>query len=218
VIKKISDSQLYVILDTSYAPLERLVGIAKKVVDAGCSLIQLRDKKSSAKDIFKIVTKIKDMLPSQVILILNDYVEIAKETGVDGVHLGQEDMSVSSAREILGTNVIIGLSTHSYQQALFSKKEDLDYIGYGPVFKTKTKPLAEPIGICDLSLIKQHVSHPVFAIGGLNETNVEKVIEAGADGIAVVSAVLESSDVEKATKTLLEKIQFAKKQFLKATL
>ena len=210
--KNIREESLYVILDTAYVASSQLVDVAKKVVDAGCSLIQLRDKESSLSQVLAIGLKIKKVLPPHVIFILNDYVELVQEMGADGVHLGQDDTPVSLARAKLGESTIIGLSTHSYDQALSSKNERVDYIGYGPIFRTKTKPLSAPIGVYDLSLIKQNVFHPVFAIGGLNLTNIDDVMKSGANGITVVSAILESSDFKKTTIDFLKRIRNLKNE------
>lgn len=205
--KDIRGKELYVILDTGYIPLPKMAAIAERVVEGGCRLIQLRDKISQLEDILKTGKEIKKVLPSDVIFILNDFVQGALEIGADGVHLGQDDMPVSLARKSLGSEAIIGLSTHSYAQAIASSRESADYIGFGPIFKTKTKPKALPIGIKDLPRLKGEVPHPIFAIGGISEINAEKVISAGANGIAVVSAILESKNIENTVRRLLEKIK-----------
>ena len=129
------------------------------------------------------------------------------DIGSDGVHLGQDDMSISKARKIIGNERIIGLSTHSIEQAIAAAQEDIDYVGYGPVFATKTKPWAEPIGTTGIAQFKKALGKPVFVIGGINMENIRSVMDAGADGVAIVSSIWESKDWRNAITSYLELIQ-----------
>ncbi|MBI1871351.1 MAG: thiamine phosphate synthase [Chlamydiae bacterium] len=205
--KSIQGKDLYAILDRGYLEPDQMVDVATRLVEGGCELIQFRDKISPLSEVLRWGLKVKAILPFHVVFILNDYVELVKEMGADGVHLGQEDYGIKEARKILGNNLIIGLSTHSKEQAIFSSTQDVDYIGWGPVFKTQTKPKMTPIGLEYLPGVKEKVSHPIFAIGGIDSGNVVEVLEKGADGVAVVSAILKSSDIFKTTSHLLSKIR-----------
>ncbi|MBI1883632.1 MAG: thiamine phosphate synthase [Chlamydiae bacterium] len=202
----LAEVSLYVILDTGYLPPQKMLDAAKKVIFGGCRLIQLRDKELPKNKLAPLASAIKKVLPDDAIFILNDFVDLVKEVGADGVHLGQEDMSVSEARRILGSQALIGLSTHSPSQALASMNETVNYIGYGPIYKTKTKPMATPIGVKDISFIKSRVTHPLFAIGGFDEHCIEEALCAGANGITVVSAILESENIEEKVRRFLTQI------------
>ncbi len=214
----ICNQELYVILDTGYISSNQLIRVTKEVIEGGCKLIQLRDKKSSPEDIIKLGKQIKKIAPQDVIFILNDFVHLVKEIGADGVHLGQGDMPVSQARQILGPAAIIGLSTHSYDQAMASRKESVDYIGFGPIFKTKTKPQADPIGIQDIPKITKDLSHMIFPIGGISESNIQEIILAGAKGVCIVSAVLESCDIQATVKSIINIVKKCKDQYHEKTL
>ncbi len=214
----ICNQELYVILDTGYVSNAQLPYITEKVIAGGCKLIQFRDKKSSQEDIIKLGKQIKKIIPHDVIFILNDFVHLVKEVEADGVHLGQEDMPILQAREILGPQAVIGLSTHSYDQAMASRKEPVDYIGFGPVFKTKTKPQANPIGIQNISQITKDLSHMIFPIGGISESNIQEIISAGAKGVCMVSAILESQDIQNTVKNMINLIKECKEQCHEKTL
>jgi thiamine-phosphate pyrophosphorylase len=143
------------------------------------------------------------------LFLVNDHADIAFAIDADGVHLGQNDLPVEEARKILGKEKLIGISTHSKEQAREAERSGADYIGFGPVFQTVTKDAGEAQGLQMLSCVKQSVSVPVIAIGGINRANVGDVIRAGADGVAVISAVLSTSDIQQAAIDMLRIIQGA---------
>jgi thiamine-phosphate diphosphorylase len=139
-------------------------------------------------------------------LIVNDHPDIALAADADGVHLGQDDLPVKEARKIMGKNRIIGISTHTVEQARDAGRDGADYIGFGPVFHTTTKDAGRPMGIEMLREIKRQVQIPVIAIGGINAENIRPVLETGVDAVAVSSAILRG-DIEENTKRFLEIIK-----------
>jgi len=138
---------------------------------------------------------------------VNDYVDIAMEIGADGVHLGQSDMPIAEAREICGDKLIIGLSTHSVEQAIDADQEDVDYITIGPIFKTRVKDYE--VGIEIIKPVLDNVLKPVIAIGGINMENIDEVLGQGAESVAVISAVVSAENVNEAARELVKKIKNA---------
>jgi thiamine-phosphate pyrophosphorylase len=167
------------------------------VMNAGVRWIQYRDKKRSRREIYEEAVRLRNMIkPSDGIFIVNDHADIALAADADGVHLGQDDLPLKAAKKIMGEGKIIGISTHSLEQAEAAERDGADYIGFGPIFHTKTKDAGSPKGIDMLREIRGNVRLPIVAIGGINPENVHSVLEAGADAIAVASAIL-SGDIEE---------------------
>ncbi len=162
---------------------------------AGIKWIQFREKELSRKEIFYFALKLRDLtFQYNALLTINDYLDIAIACQADGVHLGQDDLPLEAAKKIFSG--IIGISTHNLQEALKAQKKGAHYIGFGPIFRTLTKKDAlEPRGCDMLSLIQKKIQIPVFAIGGINLENIEKIIECGCTHIALSSGIL-SGDVE----------------------
>ena len=167
----------------------------------GASAIQLRDKLATDEE---LILQAKELLlvcrGAGIPLIINDRIQVAKKSGADGVHLGQEDASFLEARAILGDWAFVGRSTHSPEQALCAQKEGFDYIGVGPVFATPTKPTYEAVGLDLVKFAAKNIHIPFVAIGGINETNAVQVKKAGARTIAVVRAVMSSEDPQKTAR------------------
>lgn len=186
--------RLYVILDRELLDGKDPVEVAEELIDGGADLIQYRDKISAVDEIKKTSERLRNL---NFPLIINDYPDIAKEVDASGVHLGQDDMDLISARRILG-NKIIGRSTHNMEQALQAQREGADYIGVGPIFPTNTKKDAAPIGIDVLKKIVKVVSIPAFAIGGITQYNIKSVLDTGIDGVAIASAILCSGSIKEA--------------------
>ena len=185
--------------------------IAKRAIAAGVRTIQLREKKMSRKKLYQeALSTRKVSLKYGATLIINDHVDIAMAVGAEGVHLGQDDMPLCEARRILGRNKIIGISTHTLKQAVDAQKSGADYIGFGPVFKTATKDAGRPRGIRALIEVKRHVKIPVVAIGGINLGNISDVFMAGADAVAVASAIL-YGDIRGNAARFLSSIKLLKK-------
>jgi thiamine-phosphate pyrophosphorylase len=141
-------------------------------------------------------------------LIINDHAEIARNLGAAAVHLGQDDISIADARAIVGAECAVGKSTHSLDQAIRAFYEGADYIGFGPIFATPTKPDYPPIGLAEIEKVHEAVRIPIFCIGGIKLDNLPKVIEAGARRVVIVSGLLQASDIAayaRAVKQLLNR-------------
>ncbi len=179
--------------------------IAKAGLQAGADMIQLRDKSMPDKEMELIAEKILPICQEkEALFIINDRVEVARKVGADGVHLGQEDRQVQEARAMLGSEAIIGKSATNFQEAIKADKEDIDYLGIGPVFATPSKDDANlPMGLEELEKICRSVKKPVLAIGGINIDNLDFVISAGVDGIAVISAVCQANNMVSEARRLI---------------
>jgi len=198
--------KLYVITDPDAAGKRSLVDVVKAAIDGGASVVQLRDKKASDEELVQAAKRLLEVTRSCGIpLIINDRVEAAKASGADGVHLGQEDVSLREARAVLGSGAIIGRSTHSPEEALAAEAEGFDYIGVGPVFQTPTKPNTKPVGLELVRFAAQNLRIPFVAIGGIDAGNIGKVLREGAKTVAVVRAVMGAVDPKKAAEALLQR-------------
>jgi thiamine-phosphate pyrophosphorylase len=179
---------------------------AERAIASGIRIVQLRDKKASKKQYSKWANKISKMARrAGAVFIVNDYIDIAKRVGAEGVHLGQEDMPLTKARKILGEDKIIGVSTHSFEQALKAEKDGADYISVGPVFKTPSKPGVKPVSISLLQKVMKRVKIPVVAIGGINESNINEIERTGCRRAAVIRAALCAKDMPEAVKRLRQR-------------
>lgn len=196
---------LYLITDTQAAGLSH-IQIVRRAIDAGIRTIQLREKNLSKKEIYNTAISIRDItIRRKVVFIVNDYIDIALAVNADGVHLGQEDVPVEDARKILGKGKLIGISTHNINQAIKAQKAGADYIGFGPMFHTKTKDAGSPRGINALRQIREHIHIPIVAIGGITWENVNEVLISGADAAAVASGIL-SGDIKANVAKYMEAI------------
>ena len=194
---------LYPIIDRQTIGDLDPVEVARQVLVPGVKIVQYRDKVSSASDICEICAALRDItLQKGVIFIVNDRLDIALATDADGVHLGQDDIPVSTARRLLGSRKIIGKSTHSFSQARRAAKQDIDYIAVGPIFSTPTKRGARAVGPELIARVRQITDKPIIAIGGINRHNLGDVLERGADGAAVISAVLKAKNIRAAAVSL----------------
>jgi thiamine-phosphate pyrophosphorylase len=193
-MRALRDCRLYGIIDLSYTPRVRDCSrIAERMVTGGVDLVQLRGKGKSIDDLVNLASEIHEITaPSSTPLIVNDHAEIAARVPVEGVHVGQEDDSVLLARQKAGRDLIVGKSTHNLVQALAARGEGADYIGFGPIFATPTKPDYKPIGLSDIRQVHLEVGVPIFCIGGINIDNLQQVIDAGAKRVVMVSALLKA--------------------------
>lgn len=181
---------LYFITDINCTLSE--IDQVRLAVDCGIEVIQYRNKNDPDLGSLKLIRTIT----KNKILIINDDPNLAKEIDADGVHLGQKDMNIGHARKILGKK-IIGVSASSLHQALNAEKEGANYIGVGPIFDTSTKTDHDGIvGVDTLKLIKEHVKIPIVAIGGINESNIDKVLEAKPQMVAIISDILYKKDIK----------------------
>ncbi len=202
---------LYVVTDEELSGLIDVV-VAKLALEGGADVIQLRDKKRCIRDIFPVALKIKGLVQSfDALFIVNDRLDLALGVEADGVHLGQGDLPLHVARKIAPEPFIIGISVGSLSEAVSAEKDGASYIAVSPVFSTKSKDDAGPgLGLSLLREIRTAVSIPVIGIGGIGPQNVEDVIWSGADGVAVISAVLCSPDITHSVAELKKQVIQAK--------
>jgi thiamine-phosphate pyrophosphorylase len=198
------DFGLYLVTDRVLSggrPLEKIV---RESVAGGVSVVQLREKNVGTREFLDQAFVLRQVASELGIpLIINDRVDIALACGADGVHLGQEDMPCAFARRIVGGDMTIGVSVSTADEALEAEADGADYLGVGPLFATATKPDAQPAtGIGVLRAIRRAVRVPLVGIGGITETNAGAVISAGADGVAVVSAIIASPDPGAAARAI----------------
>jgi thiamine-phosphate pyrophosphorylase len=203
---------LYVIPDETIGGGRSHEEIARDAVRGGADIIQLRDKSLSGSDLARTGRQIAAMTrKAGVTFIVNDRLDVALACGADGVHLGQDDMQVSTARQLAPPGFIIGVSVGTVDEAGEAERDGADYVAISPVFSTVSKDNAGPgLGLRRLREIRQAVSIPVVAIGGISRQNVRDVIAAGADGIAVISAVVAGPDITAAARGLKKLIRACK--------
>ena len=186
---------IYGIVDLGYVKPEGVTEITKKLVRGGIDLLQLRAKEVPIDEVRRIAqVMVAITQPAGVPFILNDYPQLLADVPAEGCHLGQEDGSIADARRVASRPIMVGRSTHSIEQAIAAEKEGADYIGYGPLFPTPTKPDATAIGLSGLRKLHAQVRIPVFCIGGIKESNLRKVTDAGAERVCIVSDLLTASD------------------------
>ena len=192
----LSDFHLYGIIDLGYVDIGDCNGVAEQMIKGGVDLIQLRGKDQSIEELVELAAELHEFtIQSSTPLIVNDHAEIARQVPVEGVHVGQDDDSIEVARRKAGRDVLVGKSTHSLEQALAAQREGADYIGFGPIFTTPTKPEYVPIGLSDIKQVHAEVRLPIFCIGGIKVDNLEQVIAAGARRVAIVSGLLKAPDI-----------------------
>ncbi len=203
---------LYVITDEEIAGGLSHAEIARRALAGGADVIQLRDKECGSGDLLRIGRIIREITRKKgAIFIVNDRLDIALACNADGVHLGQDDIEAGVARQIAPHGFIIGVSVGTVEEAVHAEQEGADYLAISPVFPTASKYNAGPgHGLEVLQDIKRNVSIPLIAIGGINTGNVHDVIAAGADGIAVISAVVGSPDITAAARQLRELVRKSK--------
>ena len=200
-VKALAEARLYAILDLGYVALAEAQRVAIELLRGGADLIQLRGKKQSVAELTSLTNELHGLTSEVgVPLIINDHAEIAREIAVEGLHLGQDDLPIAAAREIVGRECWIGKSTHSLAQASAAAEEGAAYIGFGPLFATPTKPQYQPVGTGDIRRVHELVPLPIFCIGGIKLQNLAMVLSAGASRMVIVSGLLQSGDIAAATR------------------
>jgi thiamine-phosphate pyrophosphorylase len=195
-LRNLSDCRLYGILDLSYIDVVDVPRVARAMIEGDVDVIQLRGKGKPIDQLVDLTPEIHEITcRASIPLIVNDHAEIANKVSVEGVHVGQDDDSIAVAREKVGRSVIIGKSTHTIEQAVEAQREGADYIGFGPIFATPTKPDYKPVGLKDIKQVHVDVTLPIFCIGGINIDNLQRVIDAGAKRVVMVSALLQARDI-----------------------
>jgi thiamine-phosphate pyrophosphorylase len=166
------------------------------MIEGGVDLIQLRGKAQTLEQLTEIAAKLHSITSrAEIPLIINDHALVAESVPLEGVHVGQDDDPVAVARKKAGRDLWVGKSTHSFEQALAAQREGADYIGFGPIFATPTKPDYEPIGLNEINRVHVAVTLPIFCIGGIKIDNLKQIITAGARRVAIVSGLLKAKDI-----------------------
>lgn len=198
------DYSLYLVTDPDMVPAARWLDTVLAAVEGGVTVVQLRDKRASGKQLYEQALVLKQALDRcRVPLLVNDRIDVALAVGAAGAHLGQEDMPCAAARRLVGPSFVLGVSVSTVEQARRAAVAGADYLGVSPVFDTPTKPdTPEATGLAGLSRIRACTALPLVGIGGLHEGNAAAVRRAGADGLAVVSALMAAPDPRAAAQRL----------------
>lgn len=205
---KLNEKKLYLVTNSdNFESDDEFLDAIASALEGGVDVLQLREKTMAANKILELGRKIKQLcLQYNATFIVNDRIDLAFILEADGVHLGQDDLDVKSAREILGDNAIVGVSTHCPEHALKAVEAGADYIGVGPVFATPTKQGKTPVGLEYVKWASENIQIPFFAIGGIDTENVDAVITAGAKKVAVVRAIINADSPQKAAGKILDKL------------
>jgi thiamine-phosphate pyrophosphorylase len=203
-----SFSGLYIILDPSVCPPRPLIEVLETAAEAGAVLFQYRNKTASMKDAYVEALPLRQAAAKAGLLfIVNDRCDLALAIDADGVHLGQEDLPLNLARKVMGSEKLIGISTHSPTQVRDATAGKPDYLGFGPIFTPGSKQDHDPVvGLEGLRAIRSLTPLPVFAIGGIHLDRVDDVLRAGANGVAVISAILKAPDISHAVRSFLDQM------------
>ncbi|WP_156276165.1 thiamine phosphate synthase [Neomoorella glycerini] len=203
---------LYVIITTNLGGGRPTLELVRQALAGGATAIQLREKDLPARELVELGREIRQLTHAAgATFIVNDRLDVALAVEADGVHIGQEDLPARVARELLGPGKILGVSTGTVLEARQAVADGADYLGVGSIYATKSKEDAgEPIGLAGLKAIRAAVTIPLVAIGGINSSNAADVIAAGADGVAVVSAVIGAPDIAAAARELLAAVRRAR--------
>lgn len=196
---------LYLILDPSVSPVRSVNDALRQSAHAGVKIVQYRNKTASMKEAYSEALPLRKLAAELgVLFIVNDRCDLALAVDADGVHLGQGDLPLELARKVMGSDKLIGISTHNPEQVRTASAGKPDYLGFGPIFKPGSKQDHDPVvGIEGLREIRALTSLPVFAIGGITVENVREVMTAGANGVAVISDILKAPDLQQAVSQFL---------------
>jgi thiamine-phosphate pyrophosphorylase len=201
------DFKLYLITDRKLTkmPLPDAVRLALK---GGVRAVQVREKDLPVRELLTLAQELRKItMESGAKLFINDRVDVAVAVDADGVHLGAQSMPVGAVRKIVGRNMLIGVSTHSVEEARDAKKGGADFITFGPVFSTPSKEkFGTPVGVAALQKVREDVGIPVFALGGIHSNNISQVMQAGADRVAMISAILAADDIQRAAELMNRRI------------
>ena len=200
--KSLASAKLYLILDTQVLDYEDLLRVLKDSVRGGIDVVQLRDKKGSAKEILDFCRKVLKITKHKIPFIVNDRADLALVSGADGLHVGQEDLDYEQARKLMGRGKIIGVSCQNLGHALKAQAEGADYIGFGSVFQTQTKPGRQAMDLDLLQKVIKQVKIPIFPIGGISRENIGRLIPLGVERVAVCRDILLAKDAGQAVREL----------------
>jgi thiamine-phosphate pyrophosphorylase len=203
------DWSLVAIIDRAWLRDRPIQQVAEQIIRGGATIIQYRDKISEGRAFYMEASVLRNVTTAHRIpLIINDRVDIAMAMGADGVHLGQDDLPMEAARALVGENTILGGSVHDTGE--LATMEDADYLGVGAVYRTNSKEKAKVGGLELIKTIRSLTRKPMVGIGGITPENCGDVIAAGADGVAVISAVMDANDITSTVQRFIEKIGYAR--------
>lgn len=207
----LGNCRLYGIVDMGYTEPEQVVARTHALIDGGVRIIQLRAKGKALPQVKAWAMEMQAICRDRgAIFVLNDYPDMAAEIGADAVHVGQDGGSLADVRRIVGDGVLVGRSTHSLEQAKQAKAEGADYIGFGPLFPTGTKPGRASIGLADIAAAQEAAGEmPLFCIGGINGTTLPDVLKAGAKRVVIVSWLLQQADIAQTAQGVIREIEQA---------
>ena len=195
-------ARLYWIVDLSYLSADTAPVAAERLLEGGVDILQIRAKQTDKSIVAALAEEIHALTaPLGVPLILNDHPDLLRDVPAEGAHVGQDDLTVAEARAAAGRPVIIGKSTHSIAQACAAAEDVADYLGFGPLFATPTKPWRPAIGLQDIATVHELVSVPIFCIGGIKSGNLAQVRDAGARRVVIVSGWLQADDISSAVRS-----------------
>jgi thiamine-phosphate pyrophosphorylase len=200
------DFKLYLITDRKFFNAQcSMYMTIETALEAGVRAIQLREKDLSVRQLFDMAVWMRELTQEYgAKLFINDRVDVALSVGADGVHLGVNSIPADAARRISGDKLLVGVSTHSIEEAEAAKNEGADFITLGPIYETPSKlKYGRPVGVDSIREVKSRISMPVFAVGGIKPDRVKEIMDAGADGIAMISAILGSHDIKESTQAFL---------------
>lgn len=204
-MKNRTNYTLYLCTDRDIMSCETVEESVELAIEGGCTVVQLREKKSSSKEFYELALRVKEITKKhRVPLIINDRVDIALAVDADGVHVGQSDLPAKVVREILGPDKIIGVSCANLAEAKKAVEDGADYLGVGAMFPTNTKNDTCPVTRDELIKIRENVSIPIVVIGGINRNNLSQMKGTGIDGVAVVSAIVAQPDIRRAAREIYE--------------
>lgn len=204
----LATARLYAILDSAYVEERHLGRAARGVIAGGADIVQFRAKASSISDIRSSLRYLRPFFEeSGVPLIVNDHPALVLETFAAGVHVGQDDSTVAAARALAGPEIIVGKSTHSLGQIEAAAVEAPDYLAFGPLYATPTKPEYTPVGLGNIREAVRRAGRPMFCIGGIREANLDAVLDAGAERVVIVSELLQAPDIAAYVGRVKERLE-----------
>ena len=210
--KLLSTCRLYGIVDMGYTEPDQVEARTHALIDGGVRIIQLRAKGVELAQVKTWAIAMQTICRERgAIFVLNDYPGMAAEIGADAVHVGQDGGSLAEVRRVVGEGVLEGRSTHSLKQAIQARQEGADYIGFGPLFPTGTKPGRPSIGLGDIAAAQEAAGDmPLFCIGGINETTLPAVLQAGARRVVIVSWLLQQKDIASTAQAVIRQLEQAR--------
>ena len=209
--KLLADCRLYGIVDMGYTAPEQVEARTHALIDGSVRIIQLRAKGADLAQVKAWAVAMQAICRDRgAIFVLNDYPGMAAEIGADAVHVGQDGGSLAEVRKVVGPGVLVGRSTHSLEQAIQARQEGADYIGFGPLFPTGTKPGRPSIGLADITAAQEAAGDmPLFCIGGINATTLPEVLQAGARRAVIVSWLLQQQDIAGTAQAVIRQLEQA---------